>query len=73
MPQHRNRKRYTIRECRTAARANGGKCLSVVFVGPKVGMRWQCASSHTWVDSLYNVMRGVWCLDCVLVSRSTNQ
>lgn len=59
------RRRYTIEDCRVAARKHGGECLSDTYTQILAKMQWRCAAGHEWSTTFRIVNDGHWCPECV--------
>jgi very-short-patch-repair endonuclease len=59
------RNKLSIEVARAIAEANGGKCLSDLYVNNKEHLIWQCECTYTWRATLGKVKnRGTWCPNC---------
>jgi hypothetical protein len=61
----------TLADCKDAAKAKGGRCLSEQYINNKVKMRWECSEGHQWEAPSNSIRRGTWCAKCSGVSRLT--
>ena len=62
-------KRITLKECKDLAKERNGKCLSTVYKGAPIKMRWECEKGHEWVRTFAGIKgnkkrKGSWCSDC---------
>jgi hypothetical protein len=64
----KNRK-LTLRELRSLAARNGGRCLSQRYRNSAIPLRWQCARGHRWQAPPRRVKRGSWCPQCANMRR----
>jgi hypothetical protein len=55
---------YTVSDLRDAAARQGGKCLSVTYLGAREKYRWCCSQGHEWSAIWDAVRRGGWCPVC---------
>jgi len=58
------KRRLTMEEMRSLAKAQGGKCLSKRYDGVDSKLRWECANGHTWFAIPSSVKKGHWCPYC---------
>lgn len=47
----------------------GGRCLSNVYLGSAVKMKWECSVGHVWETSASKILAGHWCRKCAAKSR----
>ena len=57
-------KKHTIQKMRKIAKSRGGKCLSKVYVGGSVKLKWECSEGHRWYADSANIILGRWCAEC---------
>jgi hypothetical protein len=61
---HLNR-RLALEDMKDLARAKGGECLSDIYHGQHVKLRWRCAKGHEWDAAPGHVRnQGCWCPKC---------
>lgn len=53
------------------AEKKGGRCLSKVYRGAHVNLKWQCDKGHKFPASPHNVRKGHWCPECAGRKRKT--
>lgn len=64
-PECSGKKKRTIEEMQEIAKQNGGKCLSKVYLGIHVKLKWQCKEGHIWYTAPAGIKnRGNWCSIC---------
>jgi hypothetical protein len=56
--------KHTISELSEIANAKGGKCLSSVYLGHVVPLKWECKEGHVWEARPNDIKRGHWCGIC---------
>ena len=64
-PDCGGRKKLSIDDMHEIAKANNGKCLSIVYQNIDSLLKWECAEGHQWEaigDSVKNAKR--WCPKC---------
>lgn len=54
----------TIEDAVAAARDQGGRCLSDVYVNARRPLAWECAAGHRWQATLGSIRSGKWCAIC---------
>ncbi len=55
----------TLEEMKTLAHAKGGECLSDIYRGQRVKLRWRCAKGHEWEAAPGHIRnQGCWCPKC---------
>lgn len=52
------------------AARHGGQCISVIYRGNRISLRWRCACDHEWEAAAISVQRGKWCPICPREARS---
>jgi len=69
---------YWCRECvrklkleglQATARARGGECVSVTYLGSRAKQRWRCAQGHEWEAVASSIRSGTWCPKCAGLER----
>ena len=64
-PQCGGSKQLTIKDCQSAAKAKGGKCMSTEYKNNISKLKWQCSEGHEWESCLGNIRNnGTWCPCC---------
>jgi hypothetical protein len=63
--------RLSIGIMRHMAAERGGACLSKVYYGSRVPLRWRCARGHAWNARPGQMRRGGWCPVCSHALRGT--
>lgn len=63
--------RLSIGIMQEMAAERGGVCLSAVYSGARIPLRWRCARGHVWTARPTGVRRGQWCPVCARVVRGT--
>ena len=56
--------KLTIEDMCELAKARGGRCLSLEYIGSKTKLHWQCAKGHTWKATPSSIKTKTWCPDC---------
>jgi hypothetical protein len=57
--------KITLGDCRQAARAKGGRCLSTKYENSKTKMEWECKLGHRWSARFADIKtQGSWCRMC---------
>ena len=55
----------TIEECKTKAIEKEGECLSNIYLGEKIKLKWKCKYNHIWEAGPGNILRDkCWCPTC---------
>ena len=58
-------RRLSLDALKDMARTRGGECLSAVYHGQDVKLRWRCAKGHEWDAAPGHIMnQGCWCPKC---------
>ena len=65
--------KITIEDCRKAAEALGGKCLSEEYKNNTTKMDWMCAKKHLFKTIYKTVSKGHWCPECAGVKKLTQE
>lgn len=60
----------TIETLHEAARKQGGKCLSRVYVNSKKHYDWECSKGHKWKAIFDSINKGSWCPKCGFKKRA---
>ena len=63
--------RLSIGIMRQMATDRGGVCLSAIYQGTRVPLRWRCARGHKWMARPGQMRRGQWCPVCAHAIRGT--
>ncbi len=71
--RNRGRSPLTLECLQTTARARGGECLSVLYLGSMSKYRWRCAQGHEWEAIASSVRQGSWCPVCAERTRFKRQ
>ena len=53
-----------MREMKSLAKKNGGKCLSRAYTNTKELLKWQCSKGHKFTKNADSVAQGSWCPKC---------
>ena len=53
--------KYSIKDCKKAAKNNNGKCLSKEYISTKTKYLWECEEGHQWEARFDNILIGQWC------------
>lgn len=53
------------------AKKHGGNCLSEIYKGSGVKLRWECAKGHHWEAVPDSILQGVWCPACAGVTKKS--
>lgn len=57
--------RLSIRDMKAVATERGGECLSPIYLGPMVPLRWRCAKGHEWeAPPQFVRFQHTWCPHC---------
>ncbi|WP_155274257.1 hypothetical protein [Pseudomonas chlororaphis] len=67
-----DKKRLTLEDAHTAAKARGGQCLSTTYIRVSVKLHWLCDRGHSWHAPLAAIRAGHWCAECAHMARITN-
>jgi len=63
--------RGNIEEMQQIAIERGGKCLSEIYKGNHVNLKWQCKEGHIWDTAPSTVKSDKWCPFCAGNAKST--
>lgn len=55
-----------LKEMKQLAAKKGGKCLSDEYKGTNIKLTWECKEGHQWNATPKSIVRGSWCLKCVV-------
>jgi hypothetical protein len=61
----------SIKEMNKIARAQGGECLSEVYVNNRTALQFKCGMNHSWWASPSSIQQGHWCPECAGVLKGT--
>lgn len=65
---------YTLEDMKKFAIDKGGECLSSVYLGADISLRWQCSKKHVWKETPRKAKRlGSWCPVCNPVIRNAKR
>lgn len=68
------RRRVTFERLRHAAKARGGACLSVNYLGMDRKLTWQCRLGHVWKAAPTAVLHsGTWCPNCAVLAMTKDR
>jgi hypothetical protein len=59
-----SRAQLSIEDMRETAAQRGGTCVSKVYHGNKVRLKWRCARGHEWMAHPNRIRQGSWCPVC---------
>jgi len=54
----------SLKELKTIAFRQGGRCLSKIYLGSHTHLKWKCRKGHVWEAKPTNIKSGKWCPEC---------